>query len=85
MPLKQKQGIVVSDKMNKSIVVEVMRTKQHSLYKKYIRLKKKFMAHDEENLAHVGDMVRIIESKPLSRKKRWVMVEVLREAPGRGK
>lgn len=85
MPKKQKQGIVVSDKMDKTVVVQVMRTKQHPLYKKYIRLKKKFMAHDEENKAHLGDTVRIVESKPISRHKRWVMAEIVREAPGRGK
>ena len=85
MPLKQKQGTVVSDKMDKTVVVQVMRTKKHQLYKKYIRLKKKFMAHDEENKAHIGDTVRIVESKPISRHKRWVMSEIIREAPGRGK
>jgi len=84
MPRKQKQGVVVSDKMQKSIVVEVTRIKQHPLYKKYIRVRKKFMAHDETEQAHIGDFVRIEESRPLSRSKRWVLREVLRQAPGRG-
>lgn len=84
MSRKQKTGVVVSDKMQKSIVVEVTRTKQHPLYKKYIRVRKKFMAHDELEQAHIGDYVRIEESRPLSRRKRWVLREVLRQAPGRG-
>lgn len=84
MPRKQKTGMVVSDKMDKSIVVEVTRTKQHALYKKFIRVQKKFMAHDEENAAHTGDYVRIEECSPVSKHKRWVLKEVLREAPGRG-
>ncbi len=76
--------MVVSDKMDKSIVVEVTRTKRHPLYKKFIRVQKKFMAHDEENTAHIGDYVRIEECPPVSRNKCWVLKEVLREAPGRG-
>lgn len=84
MPRKQKTGVVVSDKMQKSIVVEVTRIKQHPLYKKYIRVRKKFMAHDEQEQARIGDYVRIEESRPLSRNKRWVLREVLRQAPGRG-
>lgn len=85
MPRKQKIGIVVSDKMQKSIVVEVTRIKQHPLYKKFIRLRKKFMAHDEENSASMGDLVRIEESRPISKSKSWVLKEVLRVAPGQGK
>jgi small subunit ribosomal protein S17 len=85
MPRKQKIGIVVSDKMQKSIVVEVTRIKQHPLYKKFIRLRKKFMAHDEENSANIGDLVRIEESRPISKSKSWVLKEVLRVAPGQGK
>jgi small subunit ribosomal protein S17 len=83
MPRKTKTGVVVSDKMQKSIVVEITRTKKHPLYKKYIRIKKKFMAHDEEERAHIGDFVRIEESRPLSKRKRWVLLDILREAPGR--
>lgn len=83
MPRKQKTGTVVSDKMKKSIVVEVTRIKQHSLYKKYIRIRKKFMAHDEAGEAHEGDLVRIEESRPISRRKAWVLKEIIRKAPGR--
>lgn len=85
MPRKQKIGIVVSDKMQKSIVVEVTRIKQHPLYKKFIRLRNKFMAHDADNAAGVGDMVRIEESRPISKQKSWVLKEILRVAPGHGK
>ena len=63
-------GVVVSDKMNKSVVVEVQRTVQHPLYKKYIRKRSRFVAHDEANECSVGDKVRIIESRPLSKSKR---------------
>lgn len=84
MPRKQKTGIVVSDKMQKSIVVEVTSTKQHPLYKKFIRVRKRFIAHDEENQAQNGDTVRIEESRPLSRRKSWVLSDILRIAPGHG-
>ena len=84
MPRKQKSGIVVSNKMDKSIVVEVTRTKRHALYKKFVRVQKKFMAHDELNSARIGDYVKIEECRPLSKNKSWVLKEVLREAPGRG-
>jgi small subunit ribosomal protein S17 len=84
MPRKQKTGMVVSDKMEKSIVVVVTRTKRHALYKKFIRVQKKFMAHDAENVAHIGDYVRIEECAPVSKNKCWVLKEVIREAPGRG-
>ena len=84
MPTKQKTGMVVSDKMQKSITVQVTRTKKHPLYKKYIRVQKKFLAHDEENKARTGDFVKISECRPLSRRKSWKLVEIIREAPGRG-
>ena len=64
-------GVVVSDKMDKTVVVEVTRLVKHPLYKKYIRRKKRYMAHDERNEYQVGDRVQIIESRPLSRRKRW--------------
>jgi len=83
MPRKLKTGTVVSDKMQKSIVVEVTRIKQHSLYKKYVRIRKKFMAHDEAGEAHEGDLVRIEESRPISSRKAWVLKEIIRKAPGR--
>ncbi len=64
-------GVVVSNKMDKTVVVEVTRLVKHPLYKKYIRRKKRFMAHDERNEYEIGDRVQIIESRPLSRRKRW--------------
>ena len=80
MPKKQLEGIVVSDKMNKSIVVRVERSKRHRLYGKVIRSSKRYQAHDEENRAQDGDRVRIIESKPISKKKKWRLVEILEKA-----
>ena len=77
---KTKVGRVVSDKMDKTIVVSVERLARHRLYKRVIRLTTKFKAHDETNEAHVGDTVRVIESRPLSRTKRWRLVEVLERA-----
>jgi small subunit ribosomal protein S17 len=76
----EKVGQVVSTKMQKTIVVEVSRRVSHRLYKKVIRKQKKFYAHDEEQTARVGDTVRIIESRPLSRLKRWQLAEVIRRA-----
>ena len=73
-------GRVVSDKMDKTIVVRVERIKKHRLYGKYIRVHKKFKAHDEANSAAIGDMVKILESRPLSKEKRWVMTEILEKA-----
>ena len=74
---KTRVGIVVSDKMDKSIIVEVTRTVQHPLYKKFIRKRTRFMAHDEENSCKQGDKVRIIETRPMSRRKRWRVQERL--------
>lgn len=71
-------GHVTSDKMDKTIVVRVERLKRHSLYGKVIRLHKKYKAHDENNSAKIGDVVKIIESQPLSKEKRWALVEVLK-------
>jgi small subunit ribosomal protein S17 len=68
-------GKVVSDKMNKTVVVQVERRVLHSKYKKYVRLHSKYHAHDEENVCNVNDEVTIRESRPLSRKKRWVVVD----------
>ncbi len=77
---KVKVGRVVSDKMDKTIVVSVERLSRHPLYKRVIRLTTKFKAHDERNEAHLGDTVRIEESRPLSATKRWRMVEILARA-----
>ncbi len=70
-------GRVTSDKMDKTIVVRVERLKRHPLYGKVIRLHKKYKAHDEQNVAAIGDMVKIIESQPISKEKRWALVEVM--------
>ncbi|MBN1259420.1 MAG: 30S ribosomal protein S17 [Anaerolineae bacterium] len=73
-------GLVTSDKMQKTVVVRVERKYRHPLYKKVVKSAKKYMAHDEENACRVGDRVRIIESRPLSRHKRWVVEEILERA-----
>ena len=69
------QGRVVSDKMDKTVVVEVERTYQHRVYHKYVTTTKKFKAHDEDNSYKVDDIVIIEESRPLSRTKRWIVLE----------
>jgi len=73
-------GNVVSTKMNKTIVVEVERRKAHPLYRRVVRMTKKFYAHDENNTAHVGDVVRLEETRPLSKLKRWKLKNVLQKA-----
>lgn len=75
--VKEFVGVVVSDKMDKTVVVAVERKMAHPLYGKQIKKTKKFHAHDEENKCKVGDIVRIRESRPLSKLKRWVVVEIL--------
>ena len=77
---KEKVGRVVSDKMDKTIVVSVERLSRHPLYKRVIRLTTKFKAHDERNEARIGDTVRIVESRPLSATKRWRMTEIIARA-----
>jgi small subunit ribosomal protein S17 len=77
---KAKVGRVVSDKMDKTIVVSVERLARHRVYKRVIRLTTKFKAHDEHNEAHVGDTVRIEEARPLSATKRWRLVEIVARA-----
>jgi len=81
---KTKVGRVVSDKMDKTIVVSVERLTRHRLYKRVIRLTTKFKAHDEANDAHVGDTVEIEESRPLSATKRWRLVRVVQRAGDHG-
>ena len=76
----EKVGNVVSTKMQKTIVVEVERRKAHPLYRRVIRTTKKFYAHDEKNSAHVGDVVRLEETRPLSKLKRWKLQEIIRKA-----
>jgi len=74
------QGVVASDKMDKTIVVEVMMRKLHPLYKKYVTRSKRFKAHDEANEAHLGDTVRVEECRPFSRDKRWRLIEIVERA-----
>ena len=81
---KVRMGVVVSNKMDKSIVVRVDRTMKHPLYKKVIRRSKKYMAHDPENTCQIGDTVRIMECRPLSARKRWRLVEVVSRSKQQG-
>ncbi len=76
----EKVGQVVSTKMQKTIVVEVEMRKAHAKYKRIVRTNRKFYAHDEQNTARVGDMVRIRETRPLSKLKRWNLEEILRRS-----
>lgn len=73
-------GRVVSDKMNKTIVVAISERKLHPLYKKYVAATKKVKAHDEENNAHEGDTVRVVEARPVSKEKRWRLLEIVERA-----
>jgi len=76
---KERQGVVVSDKMDKTVVVLVERLVQHPVYKKYVRQRKKYKAHDPENQYHTGDQVTIVETRPLSREKRWLVRSILKQ------
>jgi small subunit ribosomal protein S17 len=80
MPRKVLTGEVVSDKMQKTVVVSVMTTSRHPLYNKVLRRSKKYKAHDEQERCQEGDVVRIEESRPLSRTKRWQVVEIVRRS-----
>lgn len=75
---KVQEGIVVSDKCDKTCVVEVERILSHPLYKKIIKKKRKFIVHDEGNQCKIGDFVRIIETRPISKRKRWKIIEILK-------
>lgn len=77
---KERIGIVTGTKMNKSIVVSVEAREKHPMYGKFIKKTKKFMAHDEKNECGVGDTVKIMETRPLSKLKRWRLVEILEKA-----
>lgn len=82
-PLQKRRavvGVVVSDKMQKTIVVKVDRQVRHSLYKKYVERTRRYKAHDETNDAKIGDRVILTESRPLSREKRWVLQSIIRRA-----
>ena len=76
---KTKIGRVVSDKMDKTVVVQVETIKRHPIYKRAMRRSAKFLAHDEHGTAHMGDVVKIVETRPLSKRKRWRVVEVLKK------
>ncbi|HKI45407.1 MAG TPA: 30S ribosomal protein S17 [Balneolales bacterium] len=77
---KQRTGVVVSNKMNKSITVAVDRQVKHPIYGKFIKKTRKYMAHDENNDANIGDRVRIMETRPLSKNKKWRLVEIIERA-----
>jgi small subunit ribosomal protein S17 len=77
---RQVSGIIVSDKMDKTVVVQVERLVKHPLYKKYIRRRNKFTAHDKDNACAIGDRVEISESRPLSKSKRWRVVRIIEKA-----
>jgi len=79
---KTRVGVVVSDKMDKTVVVLVERMVRHPIYNRIVRVRKKFKAHDENNECRVGDKVLIMETRPLSREKRWRVVEILERAGG---
>jgi small subunit ribosomal protein S17 len=72
-------GVVVKNKMDKTVVVEVSRSLKHSMYHKYISTKKRYKAHDEENKCSLGDRVLIYETRPLSKEKRWMVKEIIRK------
>lgn len=74
---KQRVGVVTSNKMDKTIAVSVQRRLRHPIYGKYVKKSNKFIAHDENNDCNIGDTVRIMESRPLSKRKRWRLVEIL--------
>ena len=77
---KTRIGTVTSDKMDKTVVVEVSRTVLHPVYKKFVRRRKRFMAHDEDNRCRIGDEVLIVETRPLSRHKNWRVQKIVKEA-----
>jgi len=77
---KTRTGVVVSDKMDKTIVVAFVQRKKHAMYGKTVKVTKKIKAHDEENTCGVGDTVKIMETRPLSKDKRWRLVEIVEKA-----
>ena len=81
-PCKERKGVVVSDAMNKTVVVQAERRIVHPVYGKVLRRSKKYYAHDEKNEAKKGDQVRIAETRPLSKTKRWRLVEIVARASG---
>ena len=81
---KRREGVVISDKMNKTVVVEVERLVRHSTYHKYLRQRRRYKAHDEKNQCRIGDRVRIVETRPLSADKRWAVQAILSRQEGAG-
>jgi len=77
---KERIGVVASNKMNKSIVVSIERKVKHELYGKFVKKTSKFIVHDEENSCNEGDVVRILETRPFSKKKNWRLVEIIERA-----
>jgi small subunit ribosomal protein S17 len=77
---KERTGLVVSNKMDKSIVVQIERRMRHAVYGKFIKKTNKFTAHDEKNECNIGDTVRIMETRPLSKNKNWRLVEIIERA-----
>ncbi len=77
---KVRQGLVVSDTMDKTVLVQVEQKKRHPVYGKIVRRRSKLAAHDETNDAHVGDTVRVMETRPLSKTKRWRVIEIVERA-----
>lgn len=75
-----RNGVVVSNKADKTVVVKVERKFQHPLYKRTVKATQKYMAHDETNACNIGDTVKIVESRPLSKRKRWVVLEIVEKA-----
>lgn len=74
---KFRTGTVTSDRMDKTVAVEIIRTYQHPLYKKIVRRSTKVLAHDEQNMCNVGDLVQVVEVRPLSRRKRWKVCQIV--------
>ncbi len=77
---KTKTGVVVSNKMDKTIAVQVERRLRHPIYGKFVKRTKKFFAHDEQNQCNIGDIVRIMETRPLSKNKTWRLIEIIERA-----
>ncbi len=77
---KVRQGVVVGDKAQKTVTVSIQSMEMHARYGRIVRRNKKYMAHDEENQCHIGDTVRIMETRPLSKNKRWRVTEVIEKA-----
>ncbi|MDX9930501.1 MAG: 30S ribosomal protein S17 [Bacteroidales bacterium] len=77
---KERIGVVVSNLMDKSVVIAIKRKVKHPLYGKFINRTKKLMVHDEENSCNIGDTIRVMETRPLSRNKRWRLVEIIERA-----